>query len=52
VPAQRIQALDILGDRVKDDSRAKTWLQSLSTSDGDDDVRSVARMLLDQGESR
>jgi hypothetical protein len=51
-PALRIQALDILGDRVKEDPRVKIWLQSLSVTDGDDDVRSAARMHLDQGESR
>jgi hypothetical protein len=51
-PALRIQALDILGERVNEDARVKTWLQSLSTTDGDDDVRSAARMLLDQGALR
>ena len=51
-PALRIQALDILGDRVTEDSRIKTWLQSLSANDGDEDVRNAARMLLEQRESR
>ena len=51
-PALRIQALDILGDRVREDSQVRAWLHSLSTSDGDDDVRSAARMALDRSESR
>jgi hypothetical protein len=51
-PELRIQALDILGDRAKEDTRVRMWLQSLSSHDGDEDVRNAARMLLDQGESK